>query len=541
MCEHEGAVALKASGSMASRGGRPLPRRRWCCSCEGAPGDGGGSSAALGRGPRARLRQARARRDSRFKGGLVVAVVRERERPQERFAGPLHVRAGDRIRIEVSTDHDGPLTAGLLTDEGEWVSSSRPGCSRRAPTTRSWRRASTILADARDALVGDPADVERARAPRDFDRCRRVAGNERGRSMRPWIVAAWLLATCSSLSAAARADPVRILVAVSHARGGDDELPLRHATEDADTCATSSRRRRCAARARHAPGRPFGRAAPVGRSSAREPSRFNYAPADVTFLLYFSGHGDRDGIHLGASDRVGRARRARAGRARRASHLVTDACRNDPTRPKGIAPSRRSPFGAAVTRPTVWCGSRRPRRARPRRSPTNCSGALFTHYWVNGLRGAADANGDGRVTLAESYDFAYSQTLFRSARGQRRPPAPERRPSTLDEYSPIVITQTFGGATKIESPAERRRSIPRLRSGVARRTGRGLGHVRTHASRLPCRRAVRRRASRRGRRHFGRGGRAARGEDRALGRRRLPCRARGADGGQGRRGGGARG
>jgi hypothetical protein len=31
-------------------------------------------------------------------------------------------------------------------------------------------------------------------------------------------------------------------------------------------------------------------------------------------------------------------------------------------------------------------------------------GALCTHYWVNGLRGAAD--GDGRVTLAESYDFA---------------------------------------------------------------------------------------------------------------------------------------
>jgi uncharacterized caspase-like protein len=60
-------------------------------------------------------------------------------------------------------------------------------------------------------------------------------------------------------------------------------------------------------------------------------------------------------------------------------------------------------------------------------------GALFTHYWVSGLRGAADANGDGRVTLAESYDFAYSQTLYRSAQSSGvldsgRSPTPRRSP-----------------------------------------------------------------------------------------------------------------
>ena len=38
-------------------------------------------------------------------------------------------------------------------------------------------------------------------------------------------------------------------------------------------------------------------------------------------------------------------------------------------------------------------------------------GSFFTHYLVSGLRGGADMNRDGRVTLNELYQFAYHQTL----------------------------------------------------------------------------------------------------------------------------------
>ena len=38
-------------------------------------------------------------------------------------------------------------------------------------------------------------------------------------------------------------------------------------------------------------------------------------------------------------------------------------------------------------------------------------GSYFTHALVTGLRGGADRSGDGRVTLNEAYDFAYSETL----------------------------------------------------------------------------------------------------------------------------------
>jgi hypothetical protein len=50
--------------------------------------------------------------------------------------------------------------------------------------------------------------------------------------------------------------------------------------------------------------------------------------------------------------------------------------------------------------------------------------AFFTHYLVSGLRGAADTNRDGRVTLGEAYQFAYHETLGRTAQTVAGPQHP---------------------------------------------------------------------------------------------------------------------
>jgi hypothetical protein len=42
--------------------------------------------------------------------------------------------------------------------------------------------------------------------------------------------------------------------------------------------------------------------------------------------------------------------------------------------------------------------------------------AFFTHYLLSGLRGGADVNRDGLITLAEGYQFAYHETLRRTER-----------------------------------------------------------------------------------------------------------------------------
>ena len=51
-------------------------------------------------------------------------------------------------------------------------------------------------------------------------------------------------------------------------------------------------------------------------------------------------------------------------------------------------------------------------------------GSAFTHFFVLGLRGAADESGDGRVTLDEAYAWAWSRTLestFGSSAGVQHP------------------------------------------------------------------------------------------------------------------------
>jgi hypothetical protein len=42
-------------------------------------------------------------------------------------------------------------------------------------------------------------------------------------------------------------------------------------------------------------------------------------------------------------------------------------------------------------------------------------GSFFTHHFVSGLRGAADSSGDGRVTLAEAYQYAFAHTVTATA------------------------------------------------------------------------------------------------------------------------------
>jgi len=104
---------------------------------------------------------------SRFKGGPVVAVVRDRDGRQERLEGDFAVRAGDRVRVEVALDHDAPIVAGLLAGDGTWT-------ALLAPTElEAGTHFSELAARFDDApvdawlLVGAPDDVARARATKD--------------------------------------------------------------------------------------------------------------------------------------------------------------------------------------------------------------------------------------------------------------------------------------------------------------------------------------------------------------------------------------
>jgi uncharacterized caspase-like protein len=274
-------------------------------------------------------------------------------------------------------------------------------------------------------------------------------------SARPsWWLAIAMALVLTVVARAAQAESVRILVAVGSRVGLADERPLKHADtdaaqvravmvdrggvrpDDAIVLAVPSRAQLFAA---------------IDRARARAQQ---HKVEDVTLFFYFSGHGDREALHVG-DDRVLLAdltsKLAEVPAALRIA--VTDACRTN--REKGFAPDE--PFAISSTTNTqttgqVWIHASGEGEAA--QESDELQGAIFTHAWLSGLRGGADANGDARVTLDESFAFAHSQTLIRSARSSGVLQKPEAVVN-LRELAPVVLTQTATQMATLSLPMAR--------------------------------------------------------------------------------------
>ena len=134
--------------------------------------------------------------------------------------------------------------------------------------------------------------------------------------------------------------------------------------------------------------------------AAREP---------VALVFYYSGHADGTALHLGGSRLAWKELDALVRTSRAALRIAfADACQSGMlVRPKGLqatAPagdpgeSRGTAILVATTSVEAALESER------------LGGSFFTHYLVSGLRGAADADGDLRVTLAEAHAYTARQT-----------------------------------------------------------------------------------------------------------------------------------
>lgn len=131
-----------------------------------------------------------------------------------------------------------------------------------------------------------------------------------------------------------------------------------------------------------------------------------------TFIFYYSGHADDRALLLGGSELplpelLGALN---AVEAKLALHLV-DACRSGAlTRRKGASLGPRfsvntDPAGegrAVITSSAEWEDSQESDRL---------GGSFFTLHLLSGLRGAADRDGDERVTLSEAYEYVYGRTV----------------------------------------------------------------------------------------------------------------------------------
>lgn len=145
----------------------------------------------------------------------------------------------------------------------------------------------------------------------------------------------------------------------------------------------------------------------------------------IEVFFYYSGHADDGGLFLG-EERIPfpTLRESLESLEAEVRIIILDSCASGAfTRPKGG--KKRLPFlydsaydmkGSAVMTSSS--------SEETSQESDLIRGSFFTHYLVSGMRGAADATRDGRVTLSEAYQFAFSETLAQTARASGGPQHP---------------------------------------------------------------------------------------------------------------------
>lgn len=236
------------------------------------------------------------------------------------------------------------------------------------------------------------------------------------------LVMSLLLALLLALPGIASALPAQTwLVTIGNNVGDSDELGLRFAERDAQQIADILRQHGGVASRRVT--LLLGESAQTvrrtledlnveirGQVSAGQPS---------ALLVFYSGHADATSLHLrGSSLHIDELKNLVQGSAAAMRLLIVDACRSGSiTRVKGVQAAESFDIqmeasggaeGTAIlTSSAAGESSQESDRLR---------GSFFTHHLINALRGAADRNGDGRITLSEAYTYTYDQTLRSSGR-----------------------------------------------------------------------------------------------------------------------------
>jgi len=134
----------------------------------------------------------------------------------------------------------------------------------------------------------------------------------------------------------------------------------------------------------------------------------------VVVLFYFSGHSDGEALELGRERLTfSELRRSLAALGADVRVALIDSCRSG-----GLLEAKGGALGPAfqirMTDELASSGE-----ALLTSSASNeialesreITGSVFTHHLISGLRGAADASGDGLVTLTEAYQYAYAHTI----------------------------------------------------------------------------------------------------------------------------------
>ena len=247
-------------------------------------------------------------------------------------------------------------------------------------------------------------------------------------------IGVWLLPWLFLLPRGAHAGE-RVALLVANNSGMAHEVPLRHTGDDAR--------------------RLGGVLQELGRFEADdvqvlvEPSaqevlaalRHLAARVDAKLIFfYYSGHADAGSLHLsGTRLPMAAVLDALATAQSPLQIAVLDACQSGgASRPKGSRPG--PAFDVQLHEPLITGQIVITSSADDEQSYESDveRGALFTTHLISGLRGAADRNADGQVTLGEAYGYAYAHTLHDTLLSGGGPQHPSFRWRFAGRQEPVL-------------------------------------------------------------------------------------------------------
>jgi len=220
------------------------------------------------------------------------------------------------------------------------------------------------------------------------------------------------------LPAAALAEVERYAVVVGNDLGQPVDVPLRYAEMDAARVA-SVLQEVGGVRPENTVLLQGKDADTVRRALIAVNERVRTAGRSTVLLVYYSGHADAGALHLGGSRlELAELEQLVRGSAAAFRLLVLDSCRSGAlTRVKGGTPI--PPFDIQLNERVTGEGAvflTSSSASEDSQESDELKGSFFTHALLSGLLGAADENGDGKVTLDEAYRHAYEATLRASSR-----------------------------------------------------------------------------------------------------------------------------
>lgn len=225
-----------------------------------------------------------------------------------------------------------------------------------------------------------------------------------------WAALLFLLSLCPG---AAHAEGRRIAVVIANNFGGPRDPPLEFARRDALRVAQTFTELGFVAQSDLL--LVLDGTAADAQAALQEAERRAESSETGMLIVYYSGHADGDALHLGSSKLGWSELRDRMKASSAGLRLViVDACQaGSLIAAKGLVPVRGSTTAEPKHRGTAFFMATE--SSELAQEAPALGGSFFTHYLVSGLRGAADANVDGVITLAEAQSYATNETTRATA------------------------------------------------------------------------------------------------------------------------------